>query len=159
MHAQPACNIFISMSQWSVERVWCIIMYYSMQGAGRVLLLACAVHWYPPWQPFCSLVVMNHDIHTSRCTCLLCLVGHCLIRHGQLPSIRIIMPYNYNFAAWPSHNLPQVVEHCKIKQYMQTKQFLYCASDKGLPESLSVDLEGVARWVEQNGLKLNEAKS
>lgn len=53
-----------------------------------------------------------------------------------------------------------MVEHCKIKQYMQTKQqILYCASDKGLPESLSVDLEGVARWVEQNGLKLNEAKS
>ena len=37
----------------------------------------------------------------------------------------------------------------------------YCASDNvsGLSKTLNADLEGVANWVEQNGLKLNETKT
>ena len=47
-----------------------------------------------------------------------------------------------------------------VKQYADDTT-LYCASDNvsRLPKSLNADLEGVANWVEQNGLKLNETKT
>ena len=58
------------------------------------------------------------------------------------------------------NDLPQLVKHCEVKQYADDTT-LYCASDNvsGLSKSLNADLEGVANWVEQNGLKLNETKT
>ena len=58
------------------------------------------------------------------------------------------------------NDLPQVVRHSDIKQYADDTT-LYHASNNvsDLSKSLNADLEGVASWVEQNGLKLNEAKT
>ena len=63
------------------------------------------------------------------------------------------------FTLYVNH-LPQVVRHSDIKQYADDTT-LYHASDNvsDLSKSLSANLEGVASWVEQNGLKLNEAKT
>ena len=57
------------------------------------------------------------------------------------------------------NDLPQVVRHSDIKQYADDTA-LYHSSDKvsDLSKSLNADLEGVTSWVQQNGLKLNEAK-
>ena len=53
-----------------------------------------------------------------------------------------------------------MVRHSDIKQYADDTT-LYHASDNvsDLSKSLNADLEGVASWVEQNGLKSNEAKT
>ena len=58
------------------------------------------------------------------------------------------------------NDLPQVVRHSDIKQYADDTTLLR-ASDimSDLSKSLNADLEGVANWVERNGLKLNEAKT
>ena len=60
------------------------------------------------------------------------------------------------------NDLPQVVRHSDIKQYADDTT-LHHASDNvsDLSKSLNADLEGVASWVELNGLKLimNEAKT
>ena len=59
------------------------------------------------------------------------------------------------------NDLPQSVMHGKVKQYADDTS-LYCASDNhtaDLSNRLSADLAGVAKWVEENGLKLNEAKT
>ena len=58
------------------------------------------------------------------------------------------------------NDLPQAVVQGKIKQYADDTT-LYCASDshKVLSDSLSTDLEEVAKWVERNGLRLNEMKT
>ena len=52
------------------------------------------------------------------------------------------------------------MKHCEVKRYADDTT-LYCASDnvRGLSNSLNTDLEGVANWVEQNGLKLDETKT
>ena len=58
------------------------------------------------------------------------------------------------------NDLPQVVRHSEVKQYADDTT-LYHASNNvsDLSKSLNADLEGVANWVQQNGLKLNEAKT
>ena len=58
------------------------------------------------------------------------------------------------------NDLPQAVVQGKIKQYAYDTT-LYCASDsyKDLSDSLNTDLEEVAKWVERNGLRLNEMKT
>ena len=58
------------------------------------------------------------------------------------------------------NDLPQSVMHGRIKQYADDTT-LYAVSDNhvDLSNRLSTDLAGVAEWVEQNGLKLNEAKT
>ena len=57
-------------------------------------------------------------------------------------------------------DLPQVVRYSDIKQYADDTT-VHHASDNvsDLSKSLNADLEGVASWVERNGLKLNEAKT
>ena len=58
------------------------------------------------------------------------------------------------------NGLPQSVVHGRIKQYADDTT-LYAVSDNhvDLSNRLSMDLAGVAEWVERNGLKLNEAKT
>ena len=58
------------------------------------------------------------------------------------------------------NDLPQEVMHSEVKHYADDTTF-YHASDNvsDLSKSLHADLEGVANWVEQNGLELNEAKT
>ena len=58
------------------------------------------------------------------------------------------------------NDLPQAVVQSKVRQYADDTT-MYCASDSSaaLSGGLSADLARVADWVEQNGLKLNEAKT
>ena len=58
------------------------------------------------------------------------------------------------------NDLPQAVVQSEVKQYADDTT-MYCASDSSaaLSGGLSADLARVADWVEQNGLKLNEAKT
>ena len=58
------------------------------------------------------------------------------------------------------NDLSQVVRHSDIKQYADDKTLYHSSNNvSNLSKSLNADLEGVANWVEQNGLKLNEAKT
>ena len=52
------------------------------------------------------------------------------------------------------NDLPLAVRKSKVKQYADDTA-LYCASDcsEDLSNGLNEDLDGVAVWVEQNGLK------
>ena len=57
-------------------------------------------------------------------------------------------------------DLPQVVRHSDIKQYADDTTLHHASNNvSDLSKSLNADLEGVASWVEQNGLKLDEAKT
>ena len=57
------------------------------------------------------------------------------------------------------NDLPEVVQG-KVKQYADDTA-MYCASDKAenLSNCMNADLARVAEWVQENGLKLNEAKT
>ena len=58
------------------------------------------------------------------------------------------------------NDLPQVVRHSDIKQYADNTTLHHASNNvSDLSKSLNADLEGVASWVELNGLKLNEAKT
>ena len=58
------------------------------------------------------------------------------------------------------NGLPRVVRHSVIEQYADNTTLHHASNNvSDLSKSLNADLEGVASWVEQNGLKLNEAKT
>ena len=58
------------------------------------------------------------------------------------------------------NDLPQVVRHSEVKQYADDTTLNHASDNvSDLSKSLNADLEGVANWVEQNDLKLNEAKT
>ena len=57
-------------------------------------------------------------------------------------------------------DLPQVVRHSDIKQFAGDTTLHHASNNvSDLSKSLNADHEGVVSWVEQNGLKLNEAKT
>ena len=58
------------------------------------------------------------------------------------------------------NDLLHVVVHSRVKQYVDdTTIYEACTSPSDLSQHLTADLATVAGWVEQNGLKLNEAKT
>ena len=58
------------------------------------------------------------------------------------------------------NDLPQIVQNSSVKQYANDTTMTLVAKDvAALEKGLERDLEGVLRWVNGNGLKLNTRKT
>ena len=78
------------------------------------------------------------------------------IRRG-VPQGSILGPLLFIIYA---NDLPQAVQHCFVQQYADDTTLSLVSKDvRGLEDGLTSDLEGVAKWVIDNKLRLNEEKT
>ena len=83
--------------------------------------------------------------------------SNCNYVHTGVPQGTILGPLLFTIFV---NDLPRVVEHCSINLYADDTTIYYSAKDPSIiRDRLGSDLACVAKWIEDNGLKINVSKT
>ena len=83
--------------------------------------------------------------------------SNCNYVHTGVPQGTILGPLLFTIFV---NDLPRVVEYCSINLYADDTTIYYSAKDPSIiRDLLGSDLACVAKWIEDNGLKINVSKT